>query len=116
MAHNTLSTNPDFNETFKSHTDASAFQLEAVIIQKGKPIAFYSRKLTDDQQCYKVTETELLSIIETLKEIWTILPGQKLRIFIDHEKLICKKFDTYRGLKWRLILEGYGPDIEYIKG
>ena len=32
------------------------------------------------------------------------------------KKLTCKKFDTDRGLKWRLILEGYGPDIEYIKG
>ena len=61
-------TYPDFNETFKIHTDASAFQLGAVIIQKGKPIAFYGRKLTNDQQRYAVTETELLSILETLKE------------------------------------------------
>ena len=38
----TLSTYPDFNETFKIHTDASAFQLGAVISQKGKTIAFYS--------------------------------------------------------------------------
>ena len=27
VAHNTLSTYPDFNETFKIHNDASAFQL-----------------------------------------------------------------------------------------
>ena len=33
MAHDTLLTYPDFNETFKTHTDASAFQLGAVIIQ-----------------------------------------------------------------------------------
>ena len=115
MAHNTLSTNPDFNETFKSHTDASAFQLGAVIIQKGKPIASYGRKLTDDQQLYTVKETELLSIVETMHEFWTILTGQKLRIYTDHENFTCKNFDTDRGLKWRLILEGYGPDIEYIK-
>ena len=70
-----LSTYPDFNETFKIHTDASAFQLGAVIIQKGKPIAFYGRKLTNDQQWYTVTETELLSILETLKEFWTIING-----------------------------------------
>ena len=52
VAHDTLLTYPDFNETFKIHTDASAFQLGAVIIQKGKTIAFYSRKLTDAQKCY----------------------------------------------------------------
>ena len=40
LAHDTLLTYPDFNETFKIHTDASAFLLGAVIIQKGKPITF----------------------------------------------------------------------------
>ena len=33
--HDTLLTYPGFNETFKIHTDASAFQLGAVISQKG---------------------------------------------------------------------------------
>ena len=51
-----LLTYPDFNETFKIHTDATVFQLGAVIIQKVKPIAFYSRKLTDAQQWYTVTD------------------------------------------------------------
>ena len=45
VAHDTLLTYPDFNETFEIHTDASAFQLGAVIIHKGKTIAFYSEKL-----------------------------------------------------------------------
>ena len=46
---NTLLTYPDFNETFKICTNDSAFQLGVVISQKGKPIDFYSRKLTDAQ-------------------------------------------------------------------
>ena len=46
VACDTLLTYPDFNETFKIHTNASAFQLGAVISQKVKPIAFYSIKLT----------------------------------------------------------------------
>ena len=56
VAHNTLLTYPYFNETFKIHTDASVFQLGAVISQKGRPISFYSNKLTDAQQWYTVTE------------------------------------------------------------
>ena len=56
VARDTLSIYPGFNETFKIHTNDSAFQLVSVIIQKGKPIAFYSRKLTDAQQWYKVME------------------------------------------------------------
>ena len=65
VARNTLSTYPEFNETFKMHTGASSFQLGAVISQKGKPIDLYSRKLTDNQQRCTVTEKELPSIVET---------------------------------------------------
>ena len=45
---------PDFNEKFKSHTNASKFQLGAVISQKGKPINLYSRKITDTHKMYTV--------------------------------------------------------------
>ena len=87
MACNTLLTYPNFDETFKTHTNAITFQLGAVISQKGKLISFYSIKLTDAQQRYTVTERELLSIVETMKEFRTILPGQKLLIYTDHKTL-----------------------------
>ena len=45
----TLLVHPDFNEPFEIHTDASKNQLGAVISQKGKPIAFYSKKLNPAQ-------------------------------------------------------------------
>ena len=116
VAHNTLLTYSYFNETLKIHTDASAFQLKAVISQKVKPIAFYSAKLTDVQQRYTETEKELLSIVETLKLFRTILFDQKLRIYTDHKKLTCKNFNTYRVLIRVLILEAYHQEIYYIKG
>ena len=50
MARDSLLTYPDFNEEFIIHTNASKFQLGAVIIHKFKPIALYSRKLTDAQK------------------------------------------------------------------
>ena len=40
----TLLTFPNFNKTFHIYTDASDYQLGAVIMQENKPIAFYSRK------------------------------------------------------------------------
>ena len=63
MDRDTLLTYKDFNETFNIHADASAFQLGAVIIQNGKPIVFYSIKLTDDPKRYIITEKELISIV-----------------------------------------------------
>ncbi len=40
----TLLTFPDFNKEFHVYTDASDYQLGAVIMQDNKPLAFYSRK------------------------------------------------------------------------
>jgi hypothetical protein len=107
---------PDFNEEFVIHTDASHTQLGAVISQKGKPIAFYSRKLKPEQTRYTTTERELLSIVETLKEFRNILLGQKIVVHTDHKNLTCKNFNTERVMRWRLVLEEYGPELRYIKG
>ena len=63
VSFDTLITHLDFNETFKIHTNASAFQLVVVIRQKVKPIAFYSRKHNDAQQRYTVKEKELINIL-----------------------------------------------------
>ena len=67
MARDTLLTYPYFNETFKIHTDASAFQLGAFIKKKGNPINFLGIKMTDTQQRCTVTKRELISIVENLK-------------------------------------------------
>jgi len=87
-----------------------------VISQRGKPIAFYSRKLKPEQTRYTTTERELLSIVETLKEFRNILLGQKIIVYTDHKNLTCNNFNTERVMRWRLILEEYGPELRYIKG
>ena len=107
---------PDFTKPFVIHTDASHYQLGAVISQDDKPIAFYSRKLNPAQTRYTTTERELLSIVETLKEFRTILLGHRIIVHTDHKNLVCKNFNTERVMRWRLILEEYGPELHYIKG
>ena len=116
ISKNALLAYPDFNEEFVIHTDASDYQLGAVISQKGRPIAFYSRKLRPEQTRYTTTEKELLSIVETLKEFRNILLGMKIVVYTDHKNLTCRNFNTDRVMRWRLILEEYGPELRYIKG
>jgi RNase H-like domain found in reverse transcriptase len=106
----------DFNKPFKIHTDASHYQLGAVISQKGRPIAFYSSKLNPAQTRYRTTERELLSIIKTLKEYRNILLGHQIKVFTDHKNLVYKTFNTERVMRWRLIIEEFGPKLTYIKG
>ena len=58
----------------------------------------------------------MLSIVETSKEFHTILSGQQLKIYTDQKNLMWKNFNNYRVLQWRIILEEYNLDIEYIPG
>ncbi len=69
MAANAFAANPDHNKRFDVYTDASDFQLGACIIQEGRPVAYFLRKLTKSQQNYTTMEKEeMLSTITTLKE------------------------------------------------
>ncbi len=109
---------PDFNKVFEIYTDASSKQLGTVITQDTRPIAFFSRKLSDTQRKYSVTKIELLAIVETLKEFKGMLWGHQIKVFTDHANLmrdaLCLTSD--RVYQWRLLLEEYGPEIVYIKG
>ena len=114
----TLLNYPDWGKPFDIHTDASDYQLGAVISQEKKPIAFFSRKLNTTQKNYTTTEKELLSIVECVKEFRNILFGYPIRVFSDHKNLVhaATVSQSQRVMRWRLILEEFGPDIRHISG
>ena len=73
VARDTLLIYLDPNERFDIYAYGCNFQIRTVINHNGKPIALDSGELTPAQLFYTVTEKELLSIVETLKELCTIL-------------------------------------------
>jgi RNase H-like domain found in reverse transcriptase len=109
-----LLTYPNFKKLFEIHTDASKVQLGACISQEGRPVAFYSRKINSDQTHYTTTERELLSIVETLEYFRNLLLGQQIVVHTDHANLTCKRFNSDRVMRWRLFIEEYNPDLQYI--
>jgi hypothetical protein len=78
----------DYSKVFDIYTDACSKQLGTVITQDTKPIAFFSRKLSNMQRKYSVTNIELLAIVKTLIEFKGMPWGQSITVFTDHANLI----------------------------
>ena len=106
-----------FDKPFTVYTDASDKQIDSVITQKGKPLGFFSRKLTDTQRCYPITKQELLAITETLKYFKHMLFGHNIVVKTGH-KILTHELSTQasdRVLHQRLLLEEYGVEFQYIE-
>ena len=58
----------------------------------------------------------MLSIVETLKEFRTLLWGQKLIVHTDHKNIVYGNLSNDRLIRWRMLLEEYGPKFVHIRG
>ena len=68
------------------------------------------------QTKYSTGEKELLSIVETLKAFQNILLGQKVTVHTDHLNLLYKKLASNRLVRWRLLVEEFGPKFKHVDG
>jgi hypothetical protein len=65
MAADALAAYLDHNKRFNVYNDAFDFQLGACIIQEGRLIAYFSRKLTKSQQNYTTMDFKVCSLLRT---------------------------------------------------
>jgi len=115
---------PDFYKPFIVTTDASNFALGAVLSQKNDkgqdlPISYISRTLNQSETNYSTIEKELLGIVWACKMFRPYLYGNKFTLKTDHKPLtwlFSLKDPQSKLVRWRLKLEEYDYEIEYIKG
>ncbi len=67
LAADVLMTYPNHNLLFHLYTNASDYQMGAIIILQKWPVAYWTRKLTQTQKNYYIIEKELLFIVVVWK-------------------------------------------------
>jgi hypothetical protein len=110
---------PDFSIPFTLETDACATGLGAVLMQEGRPLAFYSQCLGQKASAQSIYEKEALAILHALKKWRHYFLGNKILIKTDQQAL--KYLGSQRlleGIQHKLMLKLLEFDyrIEYKKG
>ena len=114
---------PDFTNPgdFEVHTDASLDGVGAALTQGGRPVAFYSRKLTGAERNYTTTEQECLAVLCALREWRCYLEGVQFTVFTDHQPLTFANTKSgvsmsRRQTRWIEELQRYTFSWKYKKG
>ncbi|XP_021319205.1 uncharacterized protein LOC110436431 [Sorghum bicolor] len=101
---------PNFGKTFEIECDASGIGIGGVLLQEGKPIAYFSEKLNGPHLNYSVYDKELYALVRVL-EVWQhyLLPKEFV-IHSDHEALKYLKSQgklNRRHAKWIEFIETF---------
>ena len=110
---------PDFSKTFEIDCDASGIGIGAVLMQDGKPIAYFSEKLNGANLRYPTYDKELYALVRAL-DVWShyLLP-KKFVIHTDYESLKHLKGQNKlnrRHTKWSEFIEAFSYVIKYKQG
>ncbi|XP_026441777.1 uncharacterized protein LOC113340943 [Papaver somniferum] len=110
---------PDFTKPFVVESDASDLCVGAVLLQYGKPIAFFSKPLGPRARALSTYEKELLAIVLVVQKWRQYLQATKFTIKNGHQSLkyfLEQKLTTTFQQKWLIKQLGFDYDIQYKKG
>ncbi|XP_073151826.1 uncharacterized protein [Henckelia pumila] len=110
---------PDFCQEFVVECDASGQGVGAVLIQEGKPIAYYSKALADKALTKSAYERELMALVLAIQHWSHYLLGRKFVVVTDHKplrSLLQQRITTPDQQYWLAKLLGYEFEIKHKAG
>ncbi|KAK1617422.1 hypothetical protein QYE76_022939 [Lolium multiflorum] len=119
LTHAPLLQLPDFNKTFELECDASGIGLGGVLLQEGKPVAYFSEKLSGPSLNYSTYDKELYALVRTLETWQHYLWPKEFVIHSDHESLKHIRSQAKlnrRHAKWVEFIESFPYVIKHKKG
>ncbi|GJU69178.1 ty3-gypsy retrotransposon protein [Tanacetum coccineum] len=109
----------NFEEMFVVEADASTVGIGAVLMQKGHPFSYFSRKLGPRMHLAATYQKELLAIVEVVYKWRQYLLGRRFTIRTDHrslKELMQQVFQTPLQQKYVRNLMGFDFVIKYKPG
>lgn len=107
------------------HCDASKIGIGGILFQKPdensplRPVAYYSKQTTKEEQYLHSYELETLAVVQSLKKFRTYLIGLSFKVYTDCNALkstLTKRDLIPRIARWWLLLQEYDFTVEYRAG
>ncbi|KAL4573498.1 hypothetical protein LXL04_020306 [Taraxacum kok-saghyz] len=110
---------PNFSQPFLLHCDASKVGIGAVLSQMGRPVAYFSEKLTGPKIRYNTYDIELYAIVRAIHHWRHYLFQIEFVIYTDHDAL--KHLNTQekvssRHASWFAFLQQFTFSIKHKAG
>ncbi|XP_056850830.1 uncharacterized protein LOC130500129 [Raphanus sativus] len=110
---------PDFSKAFEIECDASGVGIGAVLMQEGKPVAYFSEKLGGAMLNYPTYDQELYALVRALQTWQHYLWPKEFIIHTDHQSLRHLKGQqklNKRHARWMEFIETFPYVIKYKQG
>lgn len=101
---------PEFTKSFVIECDTSSSSIGAVLMQEGKPLAYFSKALKGRMLSMSTFEREILALVSAIRKWRPYLLGQTFKVKIDQQclkHLLEQKVGTLLQQKWVTKLLGY---------